>query len=292
MASVLSEPYFHDEQAAFEALEGIMWPGGRPPACPHCGNVDPGKMNRLAIQTSKPCKRHPKGKPVHGLWKCYACRGQFTVRKGTVFEESRLELHLWFQAAYLICASKKGVSANQLHRTLGVTLKTAWYLAHRLREAMADAGIDPLEPALRHLRTLSEVSESDKHRPVEMRLWVKKKPTAMSADIGRVIAEDWRTEYSDFGTVEGRLETIQDNGTLLIYVRDPLFSSSVRCYFDEDLLPQVFECFRKRVEITGTIHYRRNGTPTSIEAASITPLPDDSELPSADDVRGIFGART
>jgi hypothetical protein len=113
-----------------------------------------------------------------------------------------------------------------------------------------------------------------------MRLWVKKKPTAMSADIGRMIAEDWRTEYSDFGTVEGRLETIQDKGTLLIYVRDPLFSSSVRCYFDEDLLPQVFECFRKRVEITGTIHYRRNGTPTSIEAASITPLPDDSELPS------------
>ena len=142
------------------------------------------------------------------------------------------------------------------------------------------------------MRTLSEVSESDKHRPVEMRLWVKKKPTAMSADIGRVIAEDWRTEYSDFGTVEGRLETIQDKGTLLIYVRDPLFSSSVRCYFDEDLLPQVFECFRKRVEITGTIHYRRNGTLTSIEAASITPLPDDSELPSADDVRGIFGART
>jgi len=105
-----------------------------------------------------------------------------------------------------------------------------------------------------------------------MRLWVKKKPTAMSADIGRVIAEDWRTEYSDFGTVEGRLETIQDKGTLLIYVRDPLFSSSVRCYFDEDLLPQVFECFRKRVEITGTIHYRRNGTPTSIDAASITPF--------------------
>jgi len=85
---------------------------------------------------------------------------------------------------------------------------------------------------------------------------------------------------------------LQDKGTLLIYVRDPLFSSSVRGYFDEDLLPQAFECFRKRVEITGTIHYRRNGTPTSIEAASITPLPDDSDLPSADDVRGIFGART
>jgi hypothetical protein len=148
------------------------------------------------------------------------------------------------------------------------------------------------EPALRHLRTLSEVSEGDKRRPVEMRVWVKRKPTAMSADIGRVITEDWRTEYSDFGTVEGRLETIQDKGTLLIYVRDLLFNSSVRCYFDEAMLPQVFDSFRRRVEITGTIHYRRNGTPTSIEAASIVQLPDDADLPSADDVRGILGAPT
>src|SRR5207248_2294749 len=75
--------------------------------------------------------------------KCYACRQQFTVRKGTVFEESRLELHLWFQAAHLMASSKKGVSANQLHRTLGVTLKTAWFLAHRLREAMAEGLLNP-----------------------------------------------------------------------------------------------------------------------------------------------------
>jgi transposase-like protein len=141
MASVLKEPYFHDEQAAFAALEALMWPGGQPEACPHCGVV--GKCNRLAPQRSKPSKRNPEGKPVYGLWKCYACRGQFTVRKGTVFEESRLELHLWFQAAFLMCSSKKGVSANQLHRTLGVTLKTAWFLAHRLREAMAQGGLNP-----------------------------------------------------------------------------------------------------------------------------------------------------
>jgi transposase-like protein len=134
MASVLKQPYFHDEQAAFTALEAIMWPNGQPPHCPHCG-VE-GKSNRLAVQTSKASKRNPEGKPVYGLWKCYACRQKFTVRKNTVFEESRLELHLWFQAAFLMCSSKKGVSANQLHRTLGVTLKTAWFLAHRLREAM------------------------------------------------------------------------------------------------------------------------------------------------------------
>lgn len=141
MTSVLKEAYFRDEEAAFKALEAIMWPNGGPEHCLHCGVV--GKARRLAPQTSKPSKRNPKGKKVHGLWKCYACRKQFTVRKGTVFEESRLELHLWFQAAYLMCASKKGVSANQLHRTLGVTLKTAWFLAHRLREAMAEGDLNP-----------------------------------------------------------------------------------------------------------------------------------------------------
>ena len=141
MASVLKQPYFHDEEAAFEALEGIMWKGGKPPHCPHCGVTD--RMNRLAVQTSKASKRNPEGKPVYGLWKCYACRQQFTVRKGTVFEESRLPLHLWFQAAYLMCSSKKGVSANQLHRTLGCTLKTAWFVAHRLREAMAEGALNP-----------------------------------------------------------------------------------------------------------------------------------------------------
>jgi transposase-like protein len=141
MASVLNQPYFHDEKAAFAALERIMWPNGQPESCPHCGVV--GKANRLADQTTKPSKKNPNGKPVYGLWKCYACRQQFTVRKGTVFEESRLPLHLWFQAAYLMCSSKKGVSANQLHRTLGCTLKTAWFVAHRLREAMAEGALNP-----------------------------------------------------------------------------------------------------------------------------------------------------
>jgi transposase-like protein len=141
MASVLKQPYFHDEKAAFAALERIMWANGTPENCPHCGVI--GKANRLADQTSKASKRNPEGKPVYGLWKCYACRKQFTVRKGTVFEESRLELHLWFQAAHLMCSSKKGVSANQLHRTLGCTLKTAWFVAHRLREAMAEGLLNP-----------------------------------------------------------------------------------------------------------------------------------------------------
>ncbi len=143
MASAFSDPRFHNEEAAFAHLESIMWPGGKPESCPCCGVV--GKANKLAVQTSKPSKKNPEGKPVYGVWKCYACRQKFSVRKGhtVLLRESRLELHLWMQAAYLMCSSKKGVSANQLHRTLGVTLKTAWFMAHRLREAMAEGALNP-----------------------------------------------------------------------------------------------------------------------------------------------------
>jgi len=140
MASVLNEAYFHDEAAAFEALETILWPNG--PTCPHCGATD--RLNRLANQRSKPSKKHPQGIERHGLWKCYHCRGQFTVRKGTVFEASHLKLHQWFQAAYLLCSSKKGISSNQLARTLGCTVKSAWFASHRLREAMKDGKLDPI----------------------------------------------------------------------------------------------------------------------------------------------------
>jgi len=145
------------------------------------------------------------------------------------------------------------------------------------------------EAALKHLRALSDLSEPGKDKPIDMRLWVKKKPVAMNPEIGRVIAEEWRSDYSDFGTVEGKLDTIQDRGSLQIFVRDPLYAGSIRCYFDEKLLPYAFENFRKRVEISGTIHYRKSGKPMSIIVSQIEGLPDDSELPSADDVRGLFG---
>lgn len=141
MASVLSEPYFHDESAAFEMLERIVWSDGQP-VCPHCGVV--GKAGRLQNQRTKPSQKHPEGKPIVGLWKCYACRKQFTVRIGTVFEDSPIPLHIWFQAAHLLCSSKKGISSNQLSRVLGVTLKTAWFMSHRLRAAMADGMVPPM----------------------------------------------------------------------------------------------------------------------------------------------------
>lgn len=125
--SALSAPFFHDEAAAFEKLESIVWPRG--PVCPHCGSMS--RITRV------------KGGRM-GLRRCGECKKQFTATVKTVFESSHVKLHLWLQAAHLICSSKKGFSAHQLHRTLGVTYKTAWFMAHRLRLAMADGSLAPL----------------------------------------------------------------------------------------------------------------------------------------------------
>jgi len=130
--SVLSKPYFHDEAEAFKHVEALLWADGR--VCPHCGTVN--NSYPLKNQRSKPSKKSPNGVERHGLYKCGDCRKQFTVRIGTIFEESHLELHLWLQAIHLMASSKKGISAHQLHRILECTYKTAWFLAHRIREAM------------------------------------------------------------------------------------------------------------------------------------------------------------
>lgn len=152
-----------------------------------------------------------------------------------------------------------------------------------------DSGLP--EPALKHLRTLSEMTEAGPNRapPVPIRLWVEKRPISFEPAIASAIREDSRADYNDFGTIEGRLETIQESyGTLQFFIRDAMLRQRVRCYFPEELLPEVFDKFRKRVEVSGIIHYRKNGTPVSIEAEHIIGLPDDSELPTAEDVRGIL----
>jgi transposase-like protein len=129
--SILTEAHFHNEEAAYARLESIVWPNG--PVCPHCGNVDPKRVYRIKGKTARV-----------GLHTCAECRKQFTVKVGTVFESSHVSLHKWFQAAHLLASSKKGFSAHQLHRTLKVTYKTAWFMAHRLREAMRDGDLVPL----------------------------------------------------------------------------------------------------------------------------------------------------
>jgi len=127
--SALNAPYFHDDDKARGYLEAIRWPNG--PWCPHCGSND--KPYALKGKAHRP-----------GLWKCSHCRLQFSVTVGTVFERSKIPLSKWLTATYLMCSNKKGISSHQLHRTLGVTYKTAWFMSHRIREAMRDVSPTPL----------------------------------------------------------------------------------------------------------------------------------------------------
>lgn len=124
--SIFSERQFHNEAAAYKYVEARLWPDG--PTCPHCGGYDRiGKLKGTSTRI--------------GVHKCYQCRKPFTVKVGTVFESSHLPLRIWLQAIYLLCASKKGFSTNQIHRALGVSLKTAWFMGHRIREAMKAGGL-------------------------------------------------------------------------------------------------------------------------------------------------------
>ncbi|HVN95863.1 MAG TPA: IS1595 family transposase [Syntrophorhabdaceae bacterium] len=119
--SIISAERFHNEEEAYKFVESKLWPNG--PVCPHCGTI--GRSGKLNGKTYR-----------IGLYKCYACRKPFTVKIGTIFEDSHIPLRYWLQAMYFMCTSKKGISANQLSRTLGVTLKTAWFMTHRIRYAM------------------------------------------------------------------------------------------------------------------------------------------------------------
>lgn len=123
--SVFNAPQFQTEEGAFAYVEAHLWPNG--PVCPHCGETK--RIGEL------------KGKTTRlGLRKCYACKKPFTVRMGTIFESSHLPLHLWLQVIHLFCASKKGISTRQIQRMLNCSMKTAWFLGMRIREAMSDTG--------------------------------------------------------------------------------------------------------------------------------------------------------
>lgn len=129
MKSVLSAKHFHDEAAAYSYVEARLWPNG--PTCPHCGGVE--RISKM------------EGKSTRiGVYKCYQCRKPFRVTVGTIFESSHIKLHIWLQAIALLSSSKKGISTNQLHRTLGIGLKAAWFLSHRIREAMRDGNLSPM----------------------------------------------------------------------------------------------------------------------------------------------------
>lgn len=128
--SVLNAPHFQNEEAAFGYVEVRLWPNG--PVCPHCEETK--RIGKLQGKTTRP-----------GLYKCYACKKPFTVRMGTILESSHLSLYLWLQVIHLMCASKKGISTRQIQRMLNCSMKTAWFLGHRIRLAMTpDGSIGPL----------------------------------------------------------------------------------------------------------------------------------------------------
>ena len=128
MADVLSHKRFHDEEAAYQWVEAHLWPHG--PVCPRCGG------------TERNTKLQGKSTRI-GTYKCKDCRKPFTVKVGTIFEDSHIPMRIWLQAIALMAASKKGISANQLHRMMGITLKSAWFMSHRIREAMRVGGFTP-----------------------------------------------------------------------------------------------------------------------------------------------------
>jgi transposase-like protein len=127
--SILSAPHFHNEESAYEFVQSRLWPDNKP-VCPFCGSQE--RTGKLSGKSTR-----------IGVHKCYECRKPFTVKVGTIFESSHIPLRLWLQAIFLIASSKKGISSNQLHRTLGVTLKSAWFMSHRVREAMKSGKLAP-----------------------------------------------------------------------------------------------------------------------------------------------------
>lgn len=129
MPSVFDAPHYHDEASAYEFIEARLWPTG--PECPRCHETK--RVGKLQGRSTRP-----------GVYKCYVCRKPFRVTVDTIFEDSNIKLHVWLQAIFLMCSSKKGCSANQLHRTLGIHIRSAWFLGHRIREAMRTGSLKPM----------------------------------------------------------------------------------------------------------------------------------------------------
>ena len=150
----ITEPHFLDADVAREYLEAKRWPDGA--VCPHCGVI--GEATKLEVRTDSKKGTHAR----KGVWKCRSCEKQFSVTIGTIFEASHIPLNKWLHAFHLLCASKKGMSAHQLHRMLGVTYKSAWFMAHRIRYAMTQ---EPLSSQLAGTIEIDETYVGGKREP-------------------------------------------------------------------------------------------------------------------------------
>lgn len=231
----LTAPHFKDEDKAREYLEALRWPNG--PVCPHCG-----AEGGYPIQTARRA----------GLYKCKhkECRKQFTVTVGTVFERSKIPLTKWLMATYLMCSSKKGISSHQLHRMLGVQYKTAWFMTHRIREAMRE-GFD--------------------------------------ADFAARIQKELTPTETCYGTVEGILEALNLHAGANRFTIFPVsVERGITCYIPESLHDTAIRAVRHKVAVTGKLKFRpRDMLPSEVDVEDMTTFPPDSELPTFADLRGM-----
>jgi transposase-like protein len=214
MPSVLSDPRFHSEEAAYAWVEACLWPTG--PVCPHCKDSE--RIGKLGGKSTR-----------YGVYKCYACRKPFRVTVGTIFEASHIPLHIWLQAITLMSSSKKGISTNQLHRTLGIGLKAAWFMSHRIREAMRGGKLSPLSGA----NAIVEADEtylwkSDKVKPRNPRLTPPTKGGKVGVGQKRVIV----SLVERGGGVRSFHVENADKDTVNIIVRENV-AHEVRLHTDE-----------------------------------------------------------
>lgn len=180
----LTDPIFTDADKAREHLEAQRWPNG--PYCPHCGNADRERIAKMEGKAHRP-----------GLYNCRECRKQFSVTVGTVFERSKVPLNKWLLATYLLTASKKGMSAHQLHRTIGVTYKTAWFMFHRIREAMRPDSMDPLGGG----GGIVEVDETYTGPTIKRGTWGRKHIVLSLVDRNTGAARSFKIERANKNTI-------------------------------------------------------------------------------------------
>ena len=177
----ITAPHFTDPDVAREYLEAKRWPDG--PVCPHCGVVDEAYQLKPKAESKRPVRR--------GVWKCKGCRKQFTVTVGTIFADSHIKLHKWLLAIHLLCASKKGMSAHQLHRMLGVTYKSAWFMAHRIRYAMAQ---EPLSGKLSGTVEVDEAYIGGKEKGIRGKPGAQSKKTPVVSMVERSLTKDRKSK--------------------------------------------------------------------------------------------------
>jgi len=287
------------ESEARKLLEGIRWPNSV--RCAHCGSE---KVTKLEGDKHR-----------DGVYQCNetACREQFTVTVGTILHKSKIPLVKWVMAFHLLCSSKKGISAHQLYRQLGLgSYKTAWHLCHRIRWAMCNGEDKVLlglnggiveadetyiggkppeyfsETAIRSAKNLADAVGTTEDDDTSLKLLFNQSTTQITHHISANIIDMFKAAYEDYGSIEGRVNLISDKGQLKFDVHDDLYDKDIHCIAKDEHLEIFMQAFRKRVEVYGMIRYRRDGVPNNIvvERVEIFPAPED--LPSFDDVRGIL----